>query len=232
MKKTWLEQKVFEFATSDGSKYKFGKKPSILVVINSVETGVPIEQLFHNQKVKLFENECDIKGYSILQFFKPTPHGLNYEDLFLKFIDTDKGQELFIFRIRNPFVQMNDEDIHPEYFDKMIDIIRAHHQAKVVSEPEVPEVAPQEVAPEPQVKLYESKKYEEEKEGLINNGYEEFSSDNYRVLMKDEHKPIVVEIKEDGDFEIIKDIEYKNGSIVFKKGDEPITIKIAKKQEL
>lgn len=198
MKPIWLEQKVYELASEDGSKLNLTKKPNLQVVINGVKQEIPIEQLFINQEIRYYPESNEIKGYSLIQKFSITKEGLIKDDLKITFIDTNSGKGIIIFKMSNPAIQLNDKSIPQEDFDKAIEVLKSLLPKPQATLEEPVPAAEEQVSPVVEEQVIENEDYNLESQGLISQGYKEYKKGNYRLLLKEDKlikKNLVILVK-------------------------------------
>lgn len=205
MKPIWLEQKVYELASADGSKLNLTKKPNLQLVINGEKQEIPIEQLFINKELRYYPESNEIKGYSLIQKLSISKEGLLKDDLKITFIDIDSGKNIIIFKMSNPAIQLNDKSIPQEEFDKAIEVLKSlqpkpqatmEEPVLVTEEPVISSVVEEQVVNED---------YNLESKGLIEQGFKEYKTGEYRLLIKD-NQVILVAIEGTGpdDYKTIK----------------------------
>lgn len=239
MKTIWLEQKVYQLATVDGTRLKLNSKPEIFLVLNGVNTGVPIENLFTNQKATFDNEDNTYKGYSILSLIGHTPEALiigdDEGDIKITFIESSTQKTLVVSKIKNPFFQFNDEQITGEQLESAInDIKNLLRPARV--EPTITEegstsgeptsVVEESEQPEQKEEDIINGEYEKDKVDLLGEGYKEYSFKNFRFLKNGDKKPILVQLeKEDYKSIPVDKTDYEN-VFSFKSGEESRLVKL------
>lgn len=243
MKTIWLEQKVYQLSTVDGTRLKLDSKPEIFLVLNGVNTGVPIENLFTNQKATFDNEDNTYKGYSILSLIGHTPEALviggDESDIKVTFIESKTQKSLVVSKIKNPFFQFNDEQITGEQLESAINDIKnllqparveppaAEDGLTLVGEPtSVVEENIEQVEHEQKEEDIINGEYEKDKLSFLSEGYKEYSFKNFRFLKNGTKKPILIELeKEDYKSIPVDKTDYEN-VFSFKSGEESRLVKL------
>lgn len=189
----WLEQKIISFQTEKEAEKENIVLDNIFLKVNENLTTVNIKDLFLKISTKLNEIEFnkkdktfELKGWSILEKVIPITKifkahlGEEEKDLEISFYSEEFGN-IIIADIDTPWVIGNDkkfEDKDLEQFEK--DII----QLSLPKEEKKVEGAESGLLPLSSSVLLVNKKYENGKQRYIQNGYIEYSFENFRLLLK------------------------------------------------
>ena len=209
--KAVLKDYVFEFLPLDPSqKIKLNSKSKIFVVINGIETSIPIDLLFLKPPTIDID---DVTGYSVLQMINNNKLKIDENTILdISFVDKVTNVSFYISKIRRPFGYDNDIEISVQKRFEYIEILLNNITGGNVPSdqlPAKPEPSSEELkaledakAKEKEVQelkekeVHELKEKEKNKLGgkywpvqqqeLIDSGAKEYSFEDYRFFFKGE----------------------------------------------
>ena len=124
-----LHHKVFELKNKEGNKIDLEQIAKVGVLMNGVNNGSLVRDVF-----KKFEFEDHkIVGYSILEYFKLKDGRLEDEDgNTINFIDLTTKQEIFVLKVRDPWIILNDITVSTDYVKVVSKILQMKNIEKIV----------------------------------------------------------------------------------------------------
>lgn len=219
-----LEQKNYVFSINRDTASENDSISEIHLKINDKLTTITLETLFLKISSHEFSDdgkELEITGWSVLQLLKETK-SLNLllirdtksdtesnNEIKIGFFSEKLG-ELEVTKISNPLLQFSDktDESAAEILEKILElsIVKVDEQVGEV-------VAPHS---ENSTVIYVNKNYENAKLRYINNGYKEYSYENFRLLKNDEkQKAILVEIKGENEAEQFNNSIIEEATVTF-----------------
>lgn len=185
----WLEQKIYSFKSEKNTVASEDILSNINLKVNDILTTVKLSSLFLKVDSIKFDKEThilEIKGWSILERTIPKTGELriygeskeDFTDVKLSFYSDELG-EMIIDDIENPIFQFDDKEVKEsdvKAFDaKIIELSIPKKEEEIQGEGTG--------SPHSNPALF-NKKYEIAKARFINNGYKEYPSGNFRLLVK------------------------------------------------
>lgn len=229
----WLEQKIITFQCE--------KLPnqinedldlnSFYLVLNENKTTIKLPQLFlklNEWEIDEDKKQIEVKGWSILSVvdIKKSSLTLNEKEIKISFDSEDFGN-VSIIDVSNPLFQANDKQLSQEELNSFMDKIFELSEAKKAED-----VTEEVGSPHSDPSAFINKKYEFGKARYLMNGYKEFVSGNYRLLLKQKDEktiPVFFEILSENELKQIIDLEIDSSTrFIYRdeKNNELIEIEI------
>lgn len=199
-----VQQMVFRLANASGEP--IATTDNLLVVINGTTTEVKLKDLFTGYQ----QNSDEIVGWSVFGD-KPLLDNkiMVTEGVMINFFNKNTDEEIFISKIKKPFVQLFDKEIDEEAtltilqeeMDKMKvePIIEENPQLIAEEEPTSEEEEFEEEQPEGEFEeeseeelLAEENEFDSDSAELVSEGYEVLENEEFRLLYKKGGSPEMI----------------------------------------